>query len=627
MWYGGDYNPEQWPEDVWSEDFELMKEAGVNLVSVGIFSWSHLEPREGEFDFGWLDRVMDGLHSAGVQVDLATATASPPPWLSHRYPEVLPVTETGVTLSVGSRQQYCPSSPVYRRLAARLASKIAQRYAKHPALAMWHINNEYGCHVSHCYCAASAAAFREWLRARYGSIEGVNEAWGTAFWSQRYDDFAEVYPPRAAPTFRNPSQLLDFDRFSSDELLTLYKTEAAIVREATPAIPVTTNFMGFFKGVDYWSWAKEVDIVSNDSYPDPVDPRSPAYAAMTHDLMRSLRAGQSWLLMEQSPSAVTWRERNSPKLPSQMPAWSMQSVARGADGILFFQWRQAASGAEKFLTGMLPHGGKDTRVFREISQLGADLKDLQDLTGTPVEAKVAMVFEWDSWWALEQQAVPAKLSYVEATFAWYQSLYERNVVVDFVKADHDLSKYDVVIVPSLFAASHKSLANLAAYAQAGGQLLVTYMTGITDETIRVSGDSYLGSLQLALGITVEEFAPPAAPDLGVQGGGTPPALEIKGDFDGPAEFWSEYVRVNDAEVLARFVGGITDGQPAITKRGSAWYCATQPTAEPRGALIERILGDAKIFFDRADETLEIISRGNRQFSIDHNTQKVEIKKI
>jgi beta-galactosidase len=627
MWFGGDYNPEQWPEKVWSEDFELMKEAGVNLVSVGIFSWSHLEPREGEFDFGWLDRVMDGLHGAGVQVDLATATASPPPWLSHRYPEVLPVTETGVTLSVGSRQQYCPSSPVYRRLAARLATKIAERYAQHPALAMWHINNEYGCHVSHCYCEVSASAFREWLRARYGSIDGVNEAWGTAFWSQRYDDFAEIYPPRAAPTFRNPTHLLDFDRFSSDELLTLYKTEAKIVREATPLIPVTTNFMGFFKGVDYWSWAKEVDIVSNDSYPDPVDPLSPAYGAMTHDLMRSLRAGQSWLLMEQSPSAVTWRERNSSKLPNQMPTWSMQSLARGADGILFFQWRQAASGAEKFLTGMVPHGGRDTRVFREIAQLGADLKDLHDLKGARVEAKVAMVFEWDSWWASEQQAVPAKLSYVEAIFAWYQSLYERNVVVDFVKADHDLSKYEVVIVPSLFLASQKSLANLAAFSEAGGQLLVTYLTGIADETIRVSGDSYLGPLQSALGITVEEFAPPAAPDLRVQGGGIPPTLEIKGDFAGSAELWSEYVRVKDAEVLARFSGGITDGEPAITKRGSAWYCATQPTAAPRGALIERILGDAKLSFDSVDETLEIISRGNRQFIIDHKTQKVEIKKV
>ena len=254
-----------------------MQEAGVTMVSVGIFSWAMLEPREGEFEFGWLDRVMDGLHAAGVRVDLATATASPPPWLTHRYPEVLPVTKDGVRLSAGSRQQYCPSSPVYRRLAARLASKIAERYADHPALAMWHINNEYGCHVSHCYCETSADAFRAWLEDRYGTVDALNAAWGTTFWSQRYSEFAEVQPPRATPTFGNPAHLLDFDRFTSDQLIELYRAEAAIVRAATPSIPVTTNFMGFFKGADYWAWAQEVDVVSDDSYPDPADPISPAY--------------------------------------------------------------------------------------------------------------------------------------------------------------------------------------------------------------------------------------------------------------------------------------------------------------------------------------------------------------
>nr|WP_286344520.1 beta-galactosidase [Frondihabitans sucicola] len=345
---------------------------------------------------------------------MATATASPPPWLALKHPEMLPVTVEGVVLSSGSRQAYCPSSPVYRRYAARLVSAIVARYAAHPALDLWHVNNEYGCHVSHCYCDASAAAFRRWLADRYETVEALNEAWGTAFWSQRYDSFDEILPPRAAPTFRNPTQLLDFDRFSANELLECYRAEVAIIR-ASSDVPVTTNFMGFFKGADYWAWAREVDVVSDDSYPDPADPVSPVYAAMQRDLLRSVGSGRPWLLMEQSPGAVNWRERNAAKAPGQMRAWSYQCVGRGADGILFFQWRQAKAGAEKFHAGMLPHGGTDTRVFREVESLGAELAALSSagLVGERVEADVAIVFDWDSWWALEQEAAPARLSYVE----------------------------------------------------------------------------------------------------------------------------------------------------------------------------------------------------------------------
>ena len=430
-----------------------------------------------------------------MRLDLATATASPPPWLTHRYPEVLPVTKDGVPLSACSRQQYCPSSPVYRRLAARLASKIAERYADHPALAMWHINNEYGCHVSHCYCEMSGAAFRAWLEERYGTVDALNAAWGTAFWSQRYSEFAEVQPPRAMPTFGNPGQLLDFDRFSADQLLELYRAEAAIVRAATPSIPVTTNFMGFFKGADYWAWAQEVDVVSDDSYPDPADPASPAYRG-DDPRPHALAAARS--AVDPHGAGAERRElapRNAPKVPGQMAAWSKQAIARGADGILFFQWRQSVAGAEKFHSGMVPHAGTDTRVWREITELGSDLADLGDLEGSRVDARVAIVFEWDSWWSLEQAAVPTRLSYVEHVFAWYAPLFERNVVTDFVRADADLSGYDTVIVPSLFCATPAALDNLAAYADGGGHLVVTFQTGIVDENMHITSGGYLGSLQ------------------------------------------------------------------------------------------------------------------------------------
>jgi beta-galactosidase len=296
--YGGDYNPEQWPEEVWKEDVRLMQEAGVNLVSLGIFSWAKLEPRPGEYDFGWLDSIMDLLHEGGVMVDLATATASPPPWLAKVHPESLPVTQDGVTLHPGARQHYCPSSAAYRERAAQLVRRIADRYKDHPALAMWHVNNEYGCHVSECYCDASAAHFREWLEERYGDLDALNEAWGTAFWSQRYSEWGEILPPRAAPTFANPTQRLDFRRFSSDALLGCFEMEKEILREATPGVPVTTNFMSFFKPVDYWKWAELEDVVSDDSYPDPADPEAHIGAAMARDLMRSLAGGGPWVLME-----------------------------------------------------------------------------------------------------------------------------------------------------------------------------------------------------------------------------------------------------------------------------------------------------------------------------------------
>src|SRR3954452_3458192 len=239
--YGGDYNPEQWPEEIWREDVRLMQEAGVNLGSVGIFSRALLEPEPGSFDFGWLDRVLDLLHGGGIRVDLATATASPPPWLSTAHPESLPVTKDGKTLWPGGRQAYCPSSTAYREAAARLVRALAERYGEHPALELWHINNEYGRHVSECYCDASAAAFRVWLEAKYGTLDALNDAWGTAFWSQRYHAWEEILPPRLAPNFINPTQQLDFQRFSSDELLACYRAEAEILRPT--GIPITTNFM------------------------------------------------------------------------------------------------------------------------------------------------------------------------------------------------------------------------------------------------------------------------------------------------------------------------------------------------------------------------------------------------
>ena len=276
--FGGDYNPEQWPSQVWEDDVRLMREAGVNLVTVGVFSWALLERSPGEFSFDWLDEVIDLLHAAGIKVDLATATASPPPWLSRRHPEMLPVRADGTTLWPGGRQAFCPSSPVYREHALRLCRAMAERYGGHEALALWHVSNELGCHNALCYCDVSAQAFRDWLVARYGEIDRLNDAWGTAFWSQHYASFDEVLPPRVAPNFPNPTQQLDFRRFSSDQLLANFVAERDVLRELSPSVPVTTNFMVMHKvrDMDYFAWAPEVDLVSNDHYVRPRTPRGTA---------------------------------------------------------------------------------------------------------------------------------------------------------------------------------------------------------------------------------------------------------------------------------------------------------------------------------------------------------------
>lgn len=334
--YGGDYNPEQWPSDVWDEDVALMQVAGVNVASVAIFAWARLEPSPGVYEFAWLDDVLDRLHAGGIGVLLATATASPPPWFALKYPQSLPVTADGVRLGPGSRQHYSPSSPDYCRHALQLVTQLAERYGSHPALLGWHINNEYGCHVWTSYDSDSAAAFRLWLHQRYGTVEALNVAWGTDFWSQRYGSFDEIEPPAAMPTFANPTQLLDWDRFSSHALLALFLAESQILRRVTPDVPLTTNLMGFARQADYWQWAPHLDLICDDAYPDPSDPQAYVRLCAQRDLMRSLGGGRPWLLMECATAAVQWRTTNLPKPPGLHRAQSLQALARGSDGILHF---------------------------------------------------------------------------------------------------------------------------------------------------------------------------------------------------------------------------------------------------------------------------------------------------
>ena len=482
--YGGDYNPEQWPEAVRIEDMDLMREAGVSLVSVAIFAWATLEPREAEYDFGWLDDVMDRLHAAGIKAALATATASPPPWLTRGHPEILPVTEDGTVLGQGGRQSYAASSPVFRAYALHMTRVLAERYRDHPALALWHVDNELGCHVPHDYTDSAATAFRTWLQARYGTIEALNSAWGTAFWSQRYDSFEEILPPSAAPTYANPTQQLDFARFSSDELLLHYRALRDVLREVTPHVPATTNFMmnGANKWVDYHSWAGDVDVVANDHYLTAADPRSQIDLALAADISRGVAGGDPWILMEHSTSAVNWQPRNRPKGPGEMLRNSLSHVARGADGIMFFQWRQSAAGAEKYHSAMLPHAGTDSRVWRNTVELGQALRAIGELRGSRVHHRAAIVMDYPSWWGSELDSHPTQqLRYSEELLRWYTALWDLGIGVDVVGIDADLAAYDLLVLPTLYTVTDRDAARVATAAEAGTHVVVSFFSGIVDE--------------------------------------------------------------------------------------------------------------------------------------------------
>ena len=603
IFYGGDYNPEQWPESVWQEDVKLMREAGVNLVSVAIFAWSKLEPSEGRYDFAWLDRLLDLLHENEIGVCLATATAAPPPWLARKYPQSLPVTKDGVRLGVGSRQQYSPSSPDYRRLAASLVRKIAERYGEHPALKLWHINNEYGCHVYESFDEDSAAAFRVWLEKRYGSVEALNEAWGTSFWSQTYYAWEEVSPPAAAPTFINPAQQLDWRRFCSDALLALYETEREILREITPDVPATTNFMGAFKPVDYWRWATEVDVVANDSYPDPGSPEAGIYASLQSDLMRSLKGGAPWILMEQAPNQVQWRGRNSLKAPGVMRLWSLQAVARGARGVMFFQWRQSKAGAEKFHSGMVPHGGTETRTWREVKDLGQELQTLGEVLTSRVQADVALLFDWDTWWALELDARPSEdVRYLEQVYSFYKALWEQNITVDFAEPDADLSGYKLVVVPNLYLVRDEAAANLAHYTQNGGTLLMSFFSGVVDENDQVRLGGYPAPFRKLLGLKVEEFD---ALPVGVTN-------TVTGEESFACDLWADVITLEGAEALATFKGGFYAGRPAVTEHrfgsGRSFYTGTRLEPEGTAWLVAKTCQAAGIKTESFPKGIEAVRR-------------------
>ncbi len=622
--YGGDYNPEQWPREVWDEDVRLMREAGVNLVSIGIFSWGLLEIREGEFDFGWLDDVIALLHANGIAVDLGTPTASPPAWFFAQYPDARAVTKDGVPLGFGARGMVSHSAPEYRAAIARIAGALAERYGDHPAVVLWHIHNEYGVPVGEDFSPHAVRTWRRWLQEKYGTIAGLNAAWGTAFWGQHYEEWDHVGAPATAPSTINPAQKLDWARYTDAMLRECFRIEKDAIRRHA-AQPITTNFMANqHHGVDLWAWADEVDIVSDDHYLWAADEEGEIGLAIAADLSRSVGGGKPWILMEHSTSAVNWQPRNVAKRPGEMARNSLSHFGRGADGILFFQWRAGRSGAEKFHSAMLPHAGVESRVFREVVDLGAKLGRLAEVQGSRVEADVAVLWDFESFWAQDLEWRPSEdVSHDERIRAFYERLWRDDLTVDFALPGHDLSRYRLVVVPSQYLLTAADAAKLTAYVAQGGTLVVSFFSAVVDENDAVHPGGYGAVLQDALGVRVEEHLPLRHGDVaGIR----------FGDEDFAADVWQEDLVVTTAEVRAVYTDGPAGGRPAVTRHGHGegvgWYISTRPDAEGLRAIMREVYADAGIAVPGTPDGVEtILRRGDAAdylVAINHGTDEVSL---
>ncbi len=581
-----------------------MAQAGVNLVSFGMFSWANIEPRRGEYHFEWLDEVFDVLHDAGIAIDLATPTAAPPAWFLREFPEARVVDRTLTPLGPNSRGSACPASPVFREHALRITRALAERYGQHPALAMWHVHNEYGLPVSESFTPEAQQAFRDWTRVRYGSLDAVNTAWGMAFWGQTLGDWEDITGPVPSPSIVNPSLQLDWRRFNSDLLLSNYVAERDALREVTPHIPITTNFHSC-PWVDQWRWAQEVDVVATDHYLRASDARGHVDLAQTADLTRSVAQGHPWMLMEHSTSGVNWQPRNIAKNAGEMARNSLSHLGRGADAIMFFQWRASVKGAEKFHSAMLPHGGTDTRIWREVCDLGEQLSRLDDLRGSRVQAQVAVLLDWNSQWAQDLEWRPSiDLTHGEQTARWYDRLWRDHITADFAHPEADLSSYRAVFAPASYLLTDVAAANLRNYVAGGGTLVVGPFSGVVDENDGVRAGGWNAALAEVLGVRVQEYCPLRGEDSA--------RLQYRGGETLVADVWTEDLMVTDAEVLAHYVDGPRPGQPAITRHGfgagSAWYVASDLSAEDLAPVFTDVYDTADVFSPELPDGVEVIVR-------------------
>ena len=598
--FGGDYNPDQWSEETWDDDVRFMKKAGVNTVALAIFSWDRIQPQENRWDFGWLDRIIDKLGKAGIATDLASATATAPLWLYEKHPEVLPCDKFGHPVNAGSRQSWSPTSPVFKEYALTLCRKLAERYGANPYVTAWHMGNEYGWNNRNDYSDNALNAFRLWCERKYGTIGALNQAWGTTFWGQEMNSFDEVLIPRfmGADSMVNPGQKLDFERFGNDMLLDFYKAERDAIAEICPDKPFTTNFMVSTDQccMDYADWANEVNFVSNDHYFHEGGEMHLDELACSDALMDSFALGKPWYVMEHSTSAVQWKPLNMRKRKGETVRDSLAHVAMGADAINFFQWRASAFGAESFHSAMVPHAGEDTKLFRQVCELGETLRTLADagVQGSELErSDTAILFSAESEWATRSETLPSmKLNHWHDVRDWYRAFLNAGSRADIVPLKYDWSDYKTVVLPTVLMLSAVDTRRLADFAAAGGRVVVGYATGLIDENFHTWLGGYPGAgnglLRDMLGIRGEEFnilgsGVEGEPEAIRLGAGGEVALEDAAALNGATtRLWQNDVTVTGdrTQVLAMYAGEEADeweldGMAAVTRNpygaGEAYF--------------------------------------------------------
>lgn len=580
--HGGDYNPDQWQDrpDILREDIRLMKLAGCNTFSVGIFAWSALEPEEGRYTFDWLDRTLDDLAAAGSVAVLATPSGARPPWLAQKYPEVLRVDTERTRQLYGRRHNHCMTSPVYREKCTRINTLLAERYGEHPALLLWHVSNEFG---GSCHCPLCQESFRDWLRRRYGSLDELNRAWWSSFWSHTYTDWSQIESPSPKGESSLHGLNLDWRRYTTDQTVDFMKQEIAPLKAITPDIPVTTNLMGLYYDLDYWKFAAELDVVSWDSYPNwggPAgDVMTASHTAFAHNLNRSLKGGRPFLLMESTPSVVNWRDISRLKKPGLHRVSSLQAVAHGSDSVLYFQWRKSRGSSEKFHGAVVDHvGHENTRVFQEVAEVGKILAGLDEVAGTGVPAEVAILFDWENRWAMDDAQGPRRPKDYEATcLAHHHAFWKRGIPVDVINMDGDFSPYRLVVAPMLYMFRPGVAERLEAFVAAGGTLVVTYWSGIVNESDLCFLGGFPGPLRKVLGVWAEEIDP-------LYDGETNPVVPVEGNGLGlvrpyKAKELCELIHAEGSRVLATYGQDFYAGRPVLTEnrfgQGRAYYVAAR----------------------------------------------------
>ena len=599
--HGGDYNPDQWLDypDILKDDLRLMKLANVNTMTVGIFAWSALEPTEGNYNFEWLDKIIDDVYNQGGRVILATPSGARPAWMSEKYPEVLRTNDRREKMLHGGRHNHCFSSPIYREKTQKMNYKLAERYGNHPALIMWHVSNEYS---GDCHCELCQENFRDWLKNKYKTIENVNKAWWGPFWSHTYTDWSQIESPSSIGENAVHGLNLDWKRFVTDQTIDFYENEAKPLREITPNVPITTNFMADtddlipFQSLNYEKCSKYVDILSWDCYPawhnDWETTKDLATkVGFINDLYRSLKQ-QPFLIMECTPSGVNWHNVNKAKRPGMHTLASMQLLAHGSDSVLYFQWRKSRGSSEKFHGAVVDHdNSEENRVFKEVSQVGEILDKIKEIKGSMKQSKVAIIYDWENDWALKDAQGFGKDSrrYPQTLQSHYKYFWDKNISVDVVTPQQDLSKYSLVVAPMMYMMTEETMDRFRDYVKSGGVLVGSYLSGLVNKTDLTYLGGWPNILQETYGIDAKEIDTLYPKDRN----------SIKfGNESFEAIDYCTIIEAKEAEVLAKYEEDFYKNTPAITKnnleKGKAYFIGARTNQEFLSKFYDKIVKDLDI---------------------------------